>query len=372
MDAAKIAVLRLFVEQCKSDPSILHNPSLSFFTTYIQSLGAKVPPDPETAKVDDENLSGEHDTWNDEIVESDIDLDEADLVEPDDDPPQRIVDLSVDVMDENRDAAQTSKLKSMDALYEGKLHQALDHITEAILLNPSSAILYATRANVFVKMNKPNAAICDANASLQINSDSAKGYKARGMARALLGQWAEAASDLHVASKLDFDEEIGLVLKKVEPNARKIDEHHRKYERLRKEREIRKIEHERKRQQARTQATDDKFAFKEGQVIGIHGASELETNLNVASRTSRLTILYFTAAWCGPCRFISPLYTSLAKKHQKVVFLKVDIDEASDVAVSWNVSSVPSFFFIKNGKEVDRLVGADENSLETKILQHAR
>lgn len=50
---------------------------------------------------------------------------------------------------------------------------------------------------------------------LQINPDSAKGYKSRGMARAMLGQWEEAAKDLHLASKLDYDEELSVVLKKV-------------------------------------------------------------------------------------------------------------------------------------------------------------
>lgn len=108
-----------------------------------------------------------------------------------------------------------------------------------------------------------------------------------------------------------------------------------------------------------------------GQVIGIHSTSELETKLNAATRTSRLVILYFTATWCGPCRFISPLYTSLAAKYAKVVFLKVDIDEGRDVAARWNISSVPTFFFIRNGKEVDKVVGADKNTLETKIAQYA-
>jgi hypothetical protein len=50
---------------------------------------------------------------------------------------------------------------------------------------------------------------------LQINPDSAKGYKSRGIARAMLGQWQEAAKDLHVASNIDYDEEINAVLKKV-------------------------------------------------------------------------------------------------------------------------------------------------------------
>lgn len=68
---------------------------------------------------------------------------------------------------------------------------------------------------------------------------------------------------------------------------------------------------------------------------------------------------------------MSPLYESLASKHPKVVFLKVDIDELRDVAARWNISSVPSFFFIRNGKEVDKVVGADKSGLEKKIALYA-
>uniref|UniRef100_A0A6M2EGN2 TPR repeat-containing thioredoxin TDX n=1 Tax=Populus davidiana TaxID=266767 RepID=A0A6M2EGN2_9ROSI len=307
---------------------------------------------------------------DDDIVESDIDLDNTDVVEPDNDPPQKMGDPAVEVTEEKRDAAQTEKAKAMDAISEGNLDEAIDHLTEAIVLNPISAILYATRASVFVKLKKPHAAIRDADAALAINPDSAKGYKVRGMARAMLGQWEQAASDLQMASKLDYDDEIGSVLKKVEPNARKIEEHHIKYERLQKERELRKAERERK-QEAEPQEREALSALNEGQVIGIHSARELDPKLNAASKTSRLAILYFTATWCGPCRMISPIFTSLAAKYPKVVFLKVDIDEAREVASSWNISSVPTFYFIKNGKEIDKVVGADKNGLERKIEQHA-
>ncbi|KAJ9162648.1 hypothetical protein P3X46_022407 [Hevea brasiliensis] len=306
----------------------------------------------------------------DNIIESDIELDDSDIVEPDNDPPQKMGNPAIEVTEEKQDAAQTEKVKAMEAISEGKLGDAIVHLTEAITLNPTSAILYATRASVFVKLKKPNAAIRDANAALEINPDSAKGYKVRGIARAMLGQWEEAASDLHVASKLDYDEEIALVLKKVEPNARKIQEHRRKYERLRKERELKKAERERQ-QRVEAQGREALSALKEGQVIGIHSTSELETKLNAASRTSRLAILYFTATWCGPCRYISPLFTNLATKYPKTVFLKVDVDEARDVAAKWNISSVPTFFFIKNGKEIDKVVGADKNGLERKIEQYA-
>lgn len=93
--------------------------------------------------------------------------------------------------------------------------------------------------------------------------------------------------------------------------------------------------------------------------------------MSAAAKTSRLAILYFTATWCGPCRVIAPVFSSLASNYPKAVFLKVDIDEVRDAAAEWNISSVPSFFFVKNGKEIDKIVGADKSSLEKKIAQHA-
>ncbi|XP_042505120.1 FAM10 family protein At4g22670-like [Macadamia integrifolia] len=286
MDDAKVKQLKLFVDQCKSNPSILNDPSLSFFRDYLESLGCKLPPsayepgesprtrsskprsmedsdeDEDMADLKEEDSSQgaskpADDGYESDIIESDLEL-EGDTVEPDDGPPQKMGDPSTEVTDENRDASQAAKALAMDAIPEGKLEEAIEHLTEAILLNPSSAIMYATRASVFIKMKKPNAAIRDANAALEINPDSAKGYKTRGIARAMLGQWGESAKDLHLASKLDFDEEISTVLKKVEPNAHKIEEHHRKYERLRKEKEEKRTERERQRRKAEAQAAYEK------------------------------------------------------------------------------------------------------------------
>ncbi|KAJ7975261.1 TPR repeat-containing thioredoxin TDX [Quillaja saponaria] len=257
MDASEVAELKNFIDDCKSNPSILYNPSLSFFKSYLQSIGARLPPELKMDKVGDgmshsaEDFDAKKSTISSEdedgIMESDLELDNTDVVEPDNDPPQKMGDPSDEVTEDNLNAAQNAKSKAMDAIAEGKLDEAVDYLTEAIMLNPNSAILYASRAGAFVKLKKPNAAICDAEAALKINPDSAKGYKMRGMGRAMLGLWEEAANDLHVASKLDYDEEIDLMLKKVEPNAHKIEEHRRKYERLNKQNELKKAE--RKRQQ---------------------------------------------------------------------------------------------------------------------------
>ncbi|KAL6280125.1 hypothetical protein ACE6H2_017006 [Prunus campanulata] len=278
MDEAKLNQLKDFVEQCKADPCVLSDPSLSFFRDYLESLGATIPAhshshgDSKSSYVveesDDDMADAEaaqvhvEEEEEDEIIESDVEL-EGDTVEPDNEPPQKMGDASVEVSDENREASQAAKSKAVEAISEGNLEEAIEHLTEAILLNPTSAIMYGTRASVYIKMKKPNAAIRDANAALEINPDSAKGYKSRGIARAMLGQWEEAAKDLHLASKLDYDEEISAVLKKVEPNVHRIEEHRRKYDRLRKEREDKRIERERQRRRAEAQAAYEKAKKQE-------------------------------------------------------------------------------------------------------------
>ncbi|KAG8076387.1 hypothetical protein GUJ93_ZPchr0006g45114 [Zizania palustris] len=283
MDPSRVGELRAFVEACKKNPSLLADPNISFFRDYLESLGAHLPAaafarqapkpssvddidDDDDVDVDDFNMrdaTPEPDELDQEIVESDLEL-EGDIVESDhDDSPQKMGDSSIAVTEENRDASQEAKGQAMEAMSEGKLEEAVEHLTKAILLNPLSAIMYGTRASVFIKMKKPAAAIRDANAALEINPDSAKGYKTRGMAYAMLGKWEEAAHDLHTASKMDYDDEINAVLKKVEPNAQKIVEHRRKYERLRKEREEKRAERDRLRRRAEAQAAYEKAKRKE-------------------------------------------------------------------------------------------------------------
>lgn len=311
----------------------------------------------------------------DDVIESDIELD-GDVVNPDNDPPQKMGDPSIPVSIENREAARILEARAAEATSEGKLQEAIEHLTEAILLNPNSDTLYESRASAFLKLNKPNAAIRDIDAALQISPDSAKSYKARGMAKAKLGQWKESAKDLHNASKLDNDDEIHGILQKVESNVHKIEEHGRKYEHMQKNEGTIKVEarYGKKEQTLGSKASDSGSndsrylaALQEGDTINIRSSKELKTKLNAATTLCRPTVLYFTAKWCGPCRFMGPLYKTLAEKHHNIVFLKADIDKVGDAAKKWNVSTVPTFFFLMNGEEVDKLVEADKRYLEKKI-----
>ncbi|XP_022856424.1 FAM10 family protein At4g22670-like [Olea europaea var. sylvestris] len=186
MDASKVTLMEQFIEKCKANPSILSYPSLSSFREYIESLGGKIPTsaseagsykaksrtfDESDEDLDDieEEVHPKHEEEEEpEIIESDIELDETDVVEPDNEPPQKMGDPSIEVTEENRDASQEAKIQAMEAISEGKLEEAIEHLTKAILLNPTSAIMYGTRATVYIKMRKPNAAVRDANAALEV------------------------------------------------------------------------------------------------------------------------------------------------------------------------------------------------------------
>eukprot|EP00554_Chaetoceros_debilis_P012879 CAMPEP_0194114180 /NCGR_PEP_ID=MMETSP0150-20130528/19206_1 /TAXON_ID=122233 /ORGANISM="Chaetoceros debilis, Strain MM31A-1" /LENGTH=134 /DNA_ID=CAMNT_0038804305 /DNA_START=99 /DNA_END=503 /DNA_ORIENTATION=+ len=78
-------------------------------------------------------------------------------------------------------------------------------------------------------------------------------------------------------------------------------------------------------------------------------------------------ILYFTAVWCPPCKMIKPVYTKLAKEYPEIAFGKVDIDEAQDAAMDFEISSVPTFIFFNDKDTIGRFSGADENQLENLI-----
>ena len=71
-----------------------------------------------------------------------------------------------------------------------------------------------------------------------------------------------------------------------------------------------------------------------------------------------LTLVDFWATWCGPCRMVAPIVEELASETPDVTFAKVDVDENPDVAMGLGITSIPTLILFKNGKLVDKLIGA--------------
>ncbi len=78
------------------------------------------------------------------------------------------------------------------------------------------------------------------------------------------------------------------------------------------------------------------------------------------------------AQWCAPCRMIAPIIQELAQQYAgKIVFGKLDIDKNTEIPMQYGIMSIPTLLVFKNGKTVDRIVGAmPRNSLESKLKQH--
>ena len=75
--------------------------------------------------------------------------------------------------------------------------------------------------------------------------------------------------------------------------------------------------------------------------------------------SGKLAVAWFSASWCGPCKAVSKSIESMAENFKDTVqVVKIDIDECAEVAQSFNVTSVPTFHFVKNGQSVDSVVGA--------------
>jgi thioredoxin 1 len=79
----------------------------------------------------------------------------------------------------------------------------------------------------------------------------------------------------------------------------------------------------------------------------------------------------FWAEWCGPCKMIGPILDQLAGEIEGQAKIgKVNVDEARDLAVKFNVRSIPLLLFFKNGEVKDQIVGANvtKEQLKSKLL----
>lgn len=238
--------LKAFVSVLKSKPEIVHDPALSFLKEYLISLNADLPPEPEAPKKEEEEEVPEATTEakaeameEEQDPESDLELDMTGVIDADPEEPHEMGDPSkTEMTDEESDKFDEKRNEAMAAFSDAEWDKAIDLFTDAIVLNPHSAAMFAKRGTCYLKLQKPNACIRDCSRAIELNPDNAAAHKFRGRAHRLLGHFEEAAQDLRLACKIDYDDVADEWLKEVTPNAKKIEEHERKRQRKREEREL--------------------------------------------------------------------------------------------------------------------------------------
>jgi thioredoxin 1 len=98
-----------------------------------------------------------------------------------------------------------------------------------------------------------------------------------------------------------------------------------------------------------------------------------DRNFEQTVKSYPLIVVDCWAAWCAPCRAIAPMVDEMAKDYSgKVVFGKLNVDENPETAQKFGVMAIPTLLIMKNGQEVDRIVGVlPKNQLEAKVSSYA-
>ena len=73
--------------------------------------------------------------------------------------------------------------------------------------------------------------------------------------------------------------------------------------------------------------------------------------------SDKTVLIDFYADWCGPCKAYSPIVESVATENEDIKVVKINVDNAQDIAIKYQVMSIPTTVVIKDGKEVNRAVG---------------
>ena len=83
-----------------------------------------------------------------------------------------------------------------------------------------------------------------------------------------------------------------------------------------------------------------------------------KNNFDVVKNSDKTVLLDFYADWCGPCRMVSPLVDEIAKENPQYLVGKINVDNESELASQFGVTSIPMLVVMKDGKIINQSVGA--------------
>ncbi len=103
-------------------------------------------------------------------------------------------------------------------------------------------------------------------------------------------------------------------------------------------------------------------------IVDIHSFDELNKLKN--DYPDKIIIIDFWAVWCGPCKFISPIFKQLQQEYsQDFIFAKINVDENPLISQNFRITGIPTLLFIKNNEIVHKIIGASSYQHLKQILE---
>ncbi|MGN1299589.1 MAG: thioredoxin [Candidatus Scatovivens sp.] len=90
---------------------------------------------------------------------------------------------------------------------------------------------------------------------------------------------------------------------------------------------------------------------------------------NEVLKSDKPVLIDFYADWCAPCKMLSPIVEEVASENNEFKVVKINVDELQDIAVEYDVMSIPTLVVIKDGKEVNRSIGLISKSQILELLR---
>ncbi|XP_050795684.1 hsc70-interacting protein-like [Gopherus flavomarginatus] len=171
MDLRRLKKLQALVHLYRQDPDLLSAKQLSLLCDNVKIIGDPISLLQCNTSVEKTSKKEEE---SPEAAESDLEIEDDGVIEPDLDDPQEMGDEYLEKTNKMIDQINEKREHTFATLNEGEFQKGIDLFTDAVRLNPHFNLLYVNRASDFVKLQKPNAAIRDCDRACELNPSSAE------------------------------------------------------------------------------------------------------------------------------------------------------------------------------------------------------
>jgi len=92
-------------------------------------------------------------------------------------------------------------------------------------------------------------------------------------------------------------------------------------------------------------------------------------NFDEVTKSEKTVLMDFYADWCGPCRMVGPIVEEIAAEHPEFLVGKINVDEEPELAMAFDVASIPTLIVMKDGKVQSQTAGARPKAQILKLLE---